>query len=151
MSIPLPVRSAYGLSADDAELEIQHIPSNINATYIVRQRRPESAALVLQRLHTVFGAQVHVDIEAVTTHLAGKGVETPCLVRTQAGELWTTDPSTPERRVWRALTFVEGVTLHQTREPETLESAAALLGTFQRNLADLAHVFVHERPLHDTP
>lgn len=151
MSIPLPVRNAYGLSADDAELEIQHVPSNINATYIVRSPRSEVGALVLQRLHTVFGAQVHLDIEAVTTHLTSKGVETPCLVRNQSGELWTTDPSTPERRVWRALTFVDGVTLHQTRDAATLESAAALLGTFQRNLDDLAHVFVHERPLHDTP
>lgn len=148
MSIPLSVRSAYGLSADDANLDIQHIPSNINATYVIR--RPAGDTLVLQRLHPVFGARVHVDIEAVTTHLAAKGLETPRLVRTQSGELWTTDTSSPEGRVWRALSYVEGITLHHTRDAATLESAAALLGTFQSSLTDLEHVFVHERPLHDT-
>jgi Ser/Thr protein kinase RdoA (MazF antagonist) len=169
MSIPLSVRNAYGFSANDADLDIQHIPSNINATFVIRRRRPMGEALagetrsprrvfpnlghealVLQRLHRVFGAQVHVDIEAVTAHLAAKGVETPRLVRTQSGELWTTDPSSPEQSVWRALSFVDGITLHHTRDAATLESAAALLGTFQRNLADLEHEFVHERPLHDT-
>jgi Ser/Thr protein kinase RdoA (MazF antagonist) len=150
MSIPLSVRHAYGLSADDADLEIQHIPSNINATYVIRRRRTVGDALVLQRLHPVFGAHVHVDIEAVTGHLAAKGVETPRLVRTQDGQLWTADPSSPEPRVWRALSYVDGITLHHTRDAATIESAAALLGTFQRNLTDLEHVFVHERPLHDT-
>lgn len=157
MSIPLSVRNAYGLSADDADLEIQRIPSNINATYVIRRRRSPGAglaahaeALVLQRLHPVFGAQVHVDIEAVTAHLEAKGVETPRLVRTRTGELWTTAPSSPEPSVWRALSYVDGITLHHTRDTATLESAAALLGTFQRSLVDLDHVFVHERPLHDT-
>jgi Ser/Thr protein kinase RdoA (MazF antagonist) len=150
MSIPLPVRNAYGLPADDADLEIEHIPSNINATYVVRRRQGAADALVLQRLHPVFGAQVHLDIEAVTAHLAAKGVETPRLVRTQGGQLWTTDPGSPDRRVWRALSYVDGITLHHTRDAVTLESAAALLGTFQRNLTDLEHAFVHERPLHDT-
>jgi Ser/Thr protein kinase RdoA (MazF antagonist) len=149
MSIPLSVRNAYGLSADDADLEVQHIPSNINATYVVR--RAAGDALVLQRLHPVFGARVHVDIEAVTAHLAAKGVATPRLVRTLNGELWAQDAGEPEGRVWRALSYVDGITLHHTRDTATLESAAALLGTFQRSLADLDHVFVHERPLHDTP
>lgn len=150
MSIPLAVRSAYGLPADDADLEVQHIPSNINATYVIRRRQAGADALVLQRLHPVFGAQVHIDIEAVTSHLATKGVETPRLIRTRGGQLWTIDPSSPDQRVWRALSYVEGVTLHHTRDAQTLESAAALLGTFQRNLTDLEHAFVHERPLHDT-
>lgn len=150
MSIPLSVRNAYGLSADDAALEIQHIPSNINATYVIRRRGATGDALVLQRLHPVFGAQVHIDIEAVTAHLAAKGVETPRLVRTRDGELWAIDAGSAEPCVWRALSYVDGVTLHHTRDAATLESAAAMLGTFQRNLVDLQHVFVHERPLHDT-
>jgi Ser/Thr protein kinase RdoA (MazF antagonist) len=149
MSIPLSVRNAYGLSADDADLELEHIPSNINATYLVR-RGSAAERLVLQRLHPVFGAEVHIDIEAVTTHLAAKGIETPRLVRTQNGELWILDSSSPEPRVWRALSYVEGITLHHTRDAATLESAAALLGTFQRSLADLEHVFVHRRAPHDT-
>jgi Ser/Thr protein kinase RdoA (MazF antagonist) len=152
MTVPLEVRLAYGLGSDEADLDVTHIPSNINVTYVVRQRRiPGSEPLVLQRLHPVFGPQVHVDIEAVTAHLVARGLETPRLIRTREGELWTLDQSTPEKQVWRALTFVEGQTLHRTREPAWLESAAALLGRFQGALADLEHEFVHQRPLHDTP
>lgn len=148
MSIPLPVRLAYGLPPDDAGLSVRHIPSNINSTFVIE--RPPSEPLVLQRLHPVFGAQVHIDIEAVTAHLARKGLDTPRLVRTLSGDLWMLDASSPEQHVWRALSYVDGVTLHHTREAATLESAAALLGTFQRSLTDLEHRFVHERPLHDT-
>jgi Ser/Thr protein kinase RdoA (MazF antagonist) len=151
MTIPLEVRLAYGLSVDEAELDVEHIPSNINATYVVRRRRsPPGEPLVLQRLHPVFGAAVHIDIDAVTSHLTARGLTTPCLIHTQQGELWTQDQSAPQPHIWRALTYVDGLTLHKTRDAAWLESAAALLGRFQRALSDLDHDFVHERPLHDT-
>src|SRR5688572_22495073 len=151
MIIPLEVRQAYGLSVDEGELDVEHIPSNINATYVVRRRgSPPGEPLVLQRLHPVFGVTVHIDIEAVTSHLAERGLTTPRLVHTQQGELWTQDQSLPQPHIWRALTYVDGLTLHKTRDAAWLESAAALLGRFQRALSDLDHDFVHERPLHDT-
>jgi Ser/Thr protein kinase RdoA (MazF antagonist) len=151
MLIPLAVRLAYGLDADEAALDVEHVPSNINATYFVRRRHGSSAPIVLQRLHPVFGPNVHVDIQAVTTHLAARGLTTPRLVPTTGGELWMRDESEAAPRVWRALTFVEGLTVHSSRDPAWLEGAAALLGTFHRALADLDHTFVHERPIHDTP
>jgi Ser/Thr protein kinase RdoA (MazF antagonist) len=151
MIVPLEVRLAYGLDSDEAELDVRHIPSNINVTYVIRQRRlPARQPLVLQRLHPVFGPKVHIDIDAVTAHLTARGLETPRLIRTQAGELWTVDRSVPTPHVWRAFTFVDGLTLHRTRDVAWLESAAALLGRFQAALVDLQHEFVHERPLHDT-
>jgi Ser/Thr protein kinase RdoA (MazF antagonist) len=152
MLIPMEVRLAYGLDADEAALDIRHVPSNINLTYIVgRRSQPSAPPLVLQRLHAVFGPSVHIDIQAVTMHLVARGLTTPRLVRTASGDLWTRDESQPVPHVWRALTYVDGVTLHSTRDPAWLESAASLLGAFHAALADLAHVFVHERPLHDTP
>lgn len=151
MTIPLEVRQAYGLSADEAELDVEHIPSNINVTYVVRRRRgPPGEPLVLQRLHSVFGATVHIDIDAVTSHLSARGLDTPRLIHTRQGELWTQDQSSPQPQIWRALTYVDGLTLHRTRDAAWLGSAAALLGRFQRALTDLKHDFVHERPLHDT-
>jgi Ser/Thr protein kinase RdoA (MazF antagonist) len=147
--VPLEILRAYGLPTDESDLELEHVPSNINATYIVARASTGPAPLVLQRLHRVFGAKVHFDIEAVTAHLSARGLMTPRLVPTRSGELWTVDES-PEARVWRALTHVDGVTLHATSDPARLESAAALLGTFHRTLVDLEHQFVHERPLHDT-
>ena len=151
MLIPPAVRLAYGLAVDESTLDVRHVPSNINLTYIVTGRsQPRAAPLVLQRLHPVFGANVHLDIEAVTRHLVARGLTTPRLVPTESGALWTRDESEPVAHVWRALTYVDGVTVHSTRDPAWLESAAALLGSFHSALADLPHVFVHERPLHDT-
>jgi Ser/Thr protein kinase RdoA (MazF antagonist) len=149
MAIPLEVLRAYAL--DPGEVELQHIPSNINRTFVVRRPRQRAAEpLVLQCLHPVFGETVHIDIEAVTAHLAARGVVTPRLVHTLTGELWTRSDERPEPRVWRALSYVDGVTIHNTREAAVLESAAQLLGHFHRALSDLNHEFVHRRPLHDT-
>lgn len=110
MLIPLAVRLAYGLDADEAALDVEHVPSNINATYFVRRRaEPAAPPLVLQRLHPVFGPNVHVDIQAVTAHLAARGLTTPRLVPTIDGELWLRDDSEAAPRVWRALTFIDGL------------------------------------------
>jgi Ser/Thr protein kinase RdoA (MazF antagonist) len=153
MLIPLEVRAAYGLAEDEAALGIAHIPSNINLTYVVsRGGATGQPKLVLQRMHPVFGADVHVDIAAVTQHLRARNIETPELVPTQQGELWTLEqrPGGEAPRVWRALSFIDGVTFHQSLAPGSLRSAAQLLGSFHGALVDLEHEFVHERPLHDT-
>jgi Ser/Thr protein kinase RdoA (MazF antagonist) len=150
MPIPAAVLAAYALAGDAAELSVEHVPSNINQTYVIRPRDPGRRPLVLQRLHPVFGAQVHVDIEAVTVHLAARGVTTPRLIRSVDDRLWVEDGSGASQHVWRALSYIDGVTLHRTSDPECLASAAALLGQFHRALVDLRHRFVHERPLHDT-
>jgi Ser/Thr protein kinase RdoA (MazF antagonist) len=149
MPIPAAVLEAYALTGGAAELSIEHVPSNINQTYVVKTRDPGKQPLVLQRLHPVFGAQVHVDIEAVTAHLAARGVTTPRLIHSVDGRLWV-EGGGPSPHVWRALSYIDGVTLHHTSDPVRLASAAALLGQFHRALLDLQHRFVHERPLHDT-
>jgi Ser/Thr protein kinase RdoA (MazF antagonist) len=150
MPIPRAVLQAYALPGDAAGLHVEHVPSNINQTYVIKPLDLERSPLVLQRLHPVFAPSVHIDIEAVTTHLVAKGVTTPRLIHTQGDRLWVEDASGPSPQVWRALSYVDGVTLHRTSQPELLESAAALLGQFHRALLDLRHRFVHERPLHDT-
>ena len=150
-SIPLSVRTAYGLAEADAALNVRHVPSLINLTFIVQldtTAGPEP--IVLQRMHPVFGPNVHFDIEAVTAHLRHRQLETPQLLHTRAGQLWTTEDSTGETRVWRALSYMAGITIHTSKDPSSLGSAAELLGRFHRALADLEHEFVHERPLHDT-
>jgi Ser/Thr protein kinase RdoA (MazF antagonist) len=150
MPIPAAVLAAYGLAGEAAGLQVEHVPSNINQTYVIRPRDPGRSPLVLQRLHPVFGAQVHVDIEAVTAHLAARGVTTPRLIHSVDDRLWVEHGTGPSAHVWRALTYIDGVTLHSTADPERLASAAALLGRFHHALLDLQHRFVHERPLHDT-
>jgi Ser/Thr protein kinase RdoA (MazF antagonist) len=154
VSIPAEVRAAYGLpeSAGDpaSELGARHIPSLINLTFVVnRTSEPSSEPIIVQRLHPVFGEKVHLDIEAVTAHLARRGLETPRLIRTLDGRLWVNEPP-PSARVWRALSFVDGQTFHRTEDGAQLGSAARLIARFHGALADLDHDFVHVRPIHDT-
>lgn len=116
----------------------------INVTYEVRA----DERFVLQRLNPIFSPGVHEDIEAVTAHLAKKGLETPTLVRTTSGERWTTIGD----GVWRMLSWVEGDTHVRLRDPKLAREAGALLGRFHRATSDLEHEFVNRRlGVHDTP
>jgi aminoglycoside phosphotransferase (APT) family kinase protein len=107
-------------------------------------------SVLLQRLHPVFGGSVHEDIEAVTAHLAAKGVTTPRLLRTASGALYADDA---EGRPWRVQTFLEGSQAYdRLATPALLEEAGALVGRYHRATADLDHHYVHVRPLvHDVP
>jgi Ser/Thr protein kinase RdoA (MazF antagonist) len=163
--IPPEIRAAYGLAPDEASDEIVHMSSLINRTYLVRgalghcdhgdcDQGEGRRQMVVQRLHHVFAANVHLDIEAVTRHLELRGLETPRILRNQQGALWTLEEGTLEAGqapgVWRAISYIEGVTIHRSSDPVQLGSAAELLGRFHGALFDLEHEFVHIRPLHDT-
>jgi len=116
----------------------------INDTYIVG--RPPTA--ILQKVNPIFRPEVHLDIEAITAHLASQGMMTPRLIPTQSGELCVpTDTG-----AWRMLTFVPGTTHHTIGSLAQASSAAALVGRFHRATEDLNHRFHFTRPgAHDTP
>ena len=117
----------------------------INKTY--RLDLPDGRVFALQAVSPIFAPAVHEDIEAVTEHLEKKGLETPRLVRTVAGELYATHGG----EIWRVLTWIDGVTLDRVRAPEDALRAASLLGGFHRALADLQHAFKARRlGVHDT-
>jgi Ser/Thr protein kinase RdoA (MazF antagonist) len=152
--IPLEVQEAYGLGSSGSGGSVVPLHSLINRTYLVQGDLGQGPRpMVLQRLHPVFGASVHVDIEAVTRHLQRHQLETPRLLRNRSGGLWTEAPSADGAapHVWRASSYVEGATVHRSADPAQLRSAAELLGRFHGALLDLEHEFVHVRPLHDTP
>lgn len=150
-SIPPEVRAAYRLPQAAQALSERQIPSLINLTFVVHRACGDGVEpIVLQRLHPVFGEKVHLDIEAVTTHLVTRGLETPLLLRTEDNRLWVNERP-PAARVWRALSYVAGETLHRTFEPRRLESAARLLARFHAALADFDYAFEHVRRIHDTP
>ncbi len=136
--IPPEVAAAYGWSA----AEIAPLAGGlINATYAVRVDGAPIA--VLQRLHKIFGAAVNLDLDAVTTHLAAKGLTTPRLVRTRAGEA-SVGP-------WRALTWVDGETVHAVPDPRWAEAGGELVGRFHRAVADLRYDYQFTRAgVHDT-
>lgn len=116
----------------------------INDTF--RARRGEDT-LVVQRVHPIFDASVHLDIEAVTTHLEKKGMPTPRLVRTVDDALFVHDE---EGRVWRALTFLEGAAHDRFPSRAHVREAGALVGRFHDALRDLEHTYVFaRRGVHD--
>jgi len=96
------VAAAWGWRLDQIEPVVGGL---INATHVVRDGGAPVAAL--QRLHPVFGAEVNYDLEAVTAHLAARGLETPRLIRTRDGRAWVDDGG----HVWRALTWIAGETV----------------------------------------
>lgn len=117
----------------------------INQTYVVRDG--EAPIAVLQRIHPIFAGEVNLDLEAVTAHLAARGMITPRLIHTRAGEAWLVH----EGRVWRALTWVPGVSVARVPDPSWAEAGGELLGRFHRAVADLTHDYRFARAgVHDT-
>lgn len=121
----------------------------INRTFWVRSPGGSTVA-VLQELNTrIFRPEVHEDIEAVTAHLAARGLQTPRLIRTRAGTLWHTEP---DGGVWRCLSPVGDRTVDKLTDPADARSAGALVGRFHAAVRDLQWSFRMVRPgAHDTP
>lgn len=143
MALPPEVALAYpGIEVDPA-------PYGTGLINLTMRGRIGDVEVVVQRVHPAFAASVHEDIEAVTAHVERRGLRTPRLVRTKAGELSALDQ---EGRPWRALSFVPGRSLDRIRAPGHAEEAGALVGRFHAALADLEHDYVHLRKgVHDVP
>ncbi|MEM9694015.1 MAG: phosphotransferase, partial [Myxococcota bacterium] len=142
MTPPPEVLAAYPVLAG---VTPEPIDSLINQTFRLRGAR---GSFILQRVHPVFSAAIHTNIEAVTRHLAGQAFPTPTLVPTVDGALCLDT----KEGVWRVLTCIEGETHDRASGPQWLESAGDLVGRFHRALAELNHEFVGLRHgVHDTP
>jgi Ser/Thr protein kinase RdoA (MazF antagonist) len=146
-AIPPHVRGAYGVGPEARVTPVSI--GLINRTLRVDGARAAGghARLVLQRLHPVFAAEVNEDIDAITAHLAARGVPTPRVVRAHDGALSVR----ADDGVWRALTFVEGRCLTVLSDPAVARVAGAGVARFHLATADLRHVFRFTRPgAHDT-
>jgi Ser/Thr protein kinase RdoA (MazF antagonist) len=121
----------------------------INLTFAVRGPGGAPRA-VLQRLHRVFAPEVNLDLEAVTEHLAARGLATPRLLRTAGGQAWIGEGE----QVWRALSWIDGDSFHRAPSLDHGRSAGELVGRFHRALADyqrpfgVARVGVHDTAAH---
>jgi Ser/Thr protein kinase RdoA (MazF antagonist) len=137
--VPADVAAAWGFDANAIAVLAGGL---INQTYVVGDRRA-----VLQRLHPVFAGPVNLDLEAVTDHLAAKRMVTPRLIRTLDGRAWVD----ADNGVWRALTWVDGETVHSVPAPAWADVGGRLVGRFHRAVADLVHDYVFVRAgVHDT-
>ena len=143
-ALPSSVILAYGLEPGPDGGAVPFGTGLINDTF--RAQRGVDTVIV-QRVHPIFDASVHEDIEAVTAHLATKCVETPRLVRTREGGLFTVDH---EGRVWRALTYLDGTSHDRFPTEAHAAEAGALVGRFHAALLDFEHAYVFSRKgVHD--
>lgn len=139
---PADVLAAWGW---DRDAELVRLPGGlINATFAVE--RDGATIAVVQRLHPVFGAAVNLDLEAVTRHVAARGLETPLLIRTRGGDAWIEHDG-----IWRALTWIEGAAVHTIPDLSWAAAGGELVGRFHRALVDLDHDYHFTRAgVHDT-
>ncbi|MFO0727304.1 MAG: phosphotransferase [Myxococcota bacterium] len=109
---------------------------------------PSGKSYALQAVSPIFQPEVHEDIEAVTRHLAHKGLLTPLLLRSTSGELFVREGE----EIWRALSWIPGRSFERVERPRVAAEGARLLGRFHRALSDLRHTFKARRlGVHDTP
>lgn len=143
MDIPASVLDGYGFAGHSVEPVIGGL---INATYCISGGDGHPVAAV-QRMHHVFGAEVNLDIEAITDHLATEGFTTPRLLRTSDGRASVA----VDGRLWRALSWLPGQCFSRVPEPSIAEQGAVLVGRFHRALHDFDYEFMFTRAgVHDT-
>lgn len=154
-SIPSAVLNGFGafegLSEADALSKLTPITDGlINATWKF-QAEP---ALILQRLHPIFGAAVNEDIAALVPHLRAGGVPVPDVVPTKDGALSLSVPAkslADAPSVWRMLTALGGRTIHHLSNLPQAKAGGAAVGRFHRALQHVDHTFAFTRPgAHDT-
>lgn len=116
----------------------------INETWLVHAGQEN---YVLQSLNPVFPPEINLDIEAVTARLRTAGLEAPRLLVATNGQLWWVR----DGRVWRLMTWIDGVSHDYLGNTHQAASAGGLLGRFHRTLDGFEHVFRNPRlGVHDT-
>lgn len=130
------VLAGYGLEALSLE-GMDH--GLINRTW--RVRAANGASYALQRLSPILGPEIHGDIEAVTAHIAAKGMPTPRLAPTSGGALYVAR----DDGIWRLLTWLDGKFHNRLANAGEAEQAGALLGRFHLALADFDRPFASKR------
>ncbi len=139
--MPADVLAAYGLETAAVSPLGKGL---INDTWLIEAG---DTRFVLQRVNPIFPAEVNIDIDIVTRHVAARGLVTCKIVPSTSGGLWTRCGE----QTWRLLTFVDGVSHDSLSEPVQAESAGALLSGFHRAVGDLDHEFTSPRlGIHDT-
>ena len=117
----------------------------INRTFLVEG---EAGRAVLQELHPVFAPPVNEDLDAVTSHVAKKGLATPRLLRTDEGKVCVVSDG---GRPWRMISWIDGTSFDRIDSLERARAAGALVARFHAAVEDLAWSYRHVRAgVHDT-
>ena len=113
----------------------------INHTWLVG--KPTEG--VLQWVNPIFDQNIHLDIEAVTSHLLNKGLHTTSLLPTKSGESYVTDP---EGGFWRILRYIPGKTFDTIQSTQHAFAAGRLVGQFHNAMSDFKYTW--QTPFRDS-
>jgi len=112
----------------------------INRSYLASRR--DGGDFVLQRVNPIFPREIQEDIDAVTRHVAAKGLTTPLLVATTDAERYVE----LDGAIWRLLTRVPGGTQDALSTADEAREAGRVLGEFHRAVADFDQPLKSRRP-----
>ena len=112
----------------------------INRSYSASRR--DGGAFVLQLVNPVFPREIHEDIDAVTRHLASKGLTTPLIVATNDARRFVEI----DGEIWRLQTRIPGTTFEALATPDEAREAGRVLGEFHRAVADFEQPLKNRRP-----
>lgn len=116
----------------------------INRTWLVNA---DKTKYILQQVNSMFGEEVHEDIDVVTRHLHDQGLATPRLLHTTDNQRCIRQGD----KLWRLYTHLDGITCNTVTEPALAYEAGAVLARFHRALLDLDYQFKNRRSgVHDT-
>jgi len=140
---PQSVIEAFALDADSITPLTGGL---INRSFSARRRA--GGETVLQRVNPIFAPAVNDDIDAVTRHLEARGLVTPRLIPTLAGDRFVRHGD----QIWRLLTRIEGETFDAIADAAAAREAGRVLGAFHAALADYPAPLSNRRPgVHDLP
>lgn len=134
---PAAVIERYGL---DPATVLPIAGGLINRSYSARRR--DGGDFVLQSVNPIFPREIQEDIDAVTRHLAAKGLTTPLLVATTDARLFVE----LDGAIWRLLTRVPGTTREALSSTDDAREAGRVLGEFHRAVADFDRPLKNRRP-----
>lgn len=134
---PAAVLERYGL---DPATVLPIAGGLINRSYSASRR--DGGDFVLQRVNPIFPREIQEDIDAVTRHLAAKGLTTPLLVATTDARRYVE----VDGEIWRLLTRVPGTTQETLSTADEAHEAGRVLGEFHRAVADFDRPLKNRRP-----
>ena len=116
----------------------------INRTWLVTDNHHQ---YILQQVNPMFPADIHQDIDAITSYLFEQGLTTPRLIRTLDKRLYCEIDS----RIWRMFDYLDGMTVNSVDKPAIAFEAGFVLARFHRALLNLDYQFRNQRSgVHDT-
>ncbi|HXW60616.1 MAG TPA: phosphotransferase [Myxococcota bacterium] len=131
--IPALVKNAYARLGHWSSINTLNM-GLINKTYVLKTTNGQ---YILQEVSPIFDVTIHDDSEAISHHLADKGVRAPSLVPTDSGGLYVRE----EGRIFRVLTMIEGKSYHKVQSLKMAEQAGFMIGRFHKAVVDLNYVY----------